>query len=89
MEKRDLLIMEQVKTIEETDPEFAELIKYAVNINSASPRSIIINGENQVFKRTLSGYYNEIPGNPLPRRNDPCICGSGKKFKKCCLEVNV
>jgi SWIM/SEC-C metal-binding protein len=19
------------------------------------------------------------------RRNDPCICGSGKKFKKCCL----
>ena len=21
----------------------------------------------------------------LPGRNDPCICGSGKKFKKCCL----
>ena len=19
-----------------------------------------------------------------PQRNDPCICGSGKKFKKCC-----
>ena len=19
-----------------------------------------------------------------PGRNDPCICGSGKKFKKCC-----
>ena len=20
-----------------------------------------------------------------PRRNDPCICGSGKKFKRCCI----
>ncbi|MGB1270994.1 MAG: PBPRA1643 family SWIM/SEC-C metal-binding motif protein [Endozoicomonas sp.] len=20
----------------------------------------------------------------LPGRNDPCLCGSGKKFKKCC-----
>jgi hypothetical protein len=25
------------------------------------------------------------PGQKLPGRNDPCICGSGKKFKKCCL----
>jgi hypothetical protein len=23
---------------------------------------------------------------PLPGRNDPCRCGSGKKYKKCCLE---
>lgn len=23
-------------------------------------------------------------GYKLPRRNEPCICGSGKKFKKCC-----
>jgi hypothetical protein len=22
---------------------------------------------------------------PMPGRNDPCPCGSGKKFKKCCL----
>lgn len=21
-----------------------------------------------------------------PGRNDPCCCGSGKKFKKCCLD---
>ena len=25
------------------------------------------------------------PGQKLPGRNPPCICGSGKKFKKCCL----
>jgi len=23
-----------------------------------------------------------------PKRNDPCICGSGKKYKKCCLDKN-
>jgi hypothetical protein len=25
-------------------------------------------------------------GQKLPGRNAPCICGSGKKFKKCCLQ---
>lgn len=25
------------------------------------------------------------PGQKLPGRNHPCICGSGKKFKRCCL----
>lgn len=23
----------------------------------------------------------------LPNRNDPCPCGSGKKYKNCCMEV--
>ena len=26
------------------------------------------------------------PGSPKPGRNDPCPCGSGKKFKRCCIE---
>jgi hypothetical protein len=26
-----------------------------------------------------------LPGQKLPGRNEPCICGSKKKFKKCCL----
>lgn len=25
------------------------------------------------------------PGNKVPGRNEPCFCGSGKKYKKCCL----
>jgi len=25
------------------------------------------------------------PGQKLPGRNDPCVCGSGRKFKRCCL----
>jgi hypothetical protein len=23
---------------------------------------------------------------PVPGRNEPCHCGSGKKYKQCCLE---
>ena len=26
---------------------------------------------------------------PKMGRNDPCLCGSGKKYKKCCLGVAV
>jgi len=24
--------------------------------------------------------------NPKIQRNEPCICGSGKKYKKCCIK---
>lgn len=27
-----------------------------------------------------------VSGKPTLGRNDPCACGSGKKFKKCCLQ---
>jgi hypothetical protein len=27
----------------------------------------------------------ETPASKKVGRNDPCLCGSGKKFKKCCL----
>jgi uncharacterized protein YecA (UPF0149 family) len=33
----------------------------------------IRNRESQVIKKTI------------PERNDPCPCGSGKKFKNCCI----
>jgi uncharacterized protein YecA (UPF0149 family) len=26
----------------------------------------------------------QLPAKPETGRNDPCSCGSGKKFKKCC-----
>jgi uncharacterized protein YecA (UPF0149 family) len=27
-----------------------------------------------------------IRAEPKIGRNDPCLCGSGKKYKKCCLD---
>ena len=32
-------------------------------------------------KDVLAAWFN---GGPWPGRNEPCLCGSGKKFKKCC-----
>ncbi|MBC8460331.1 MAG: SEC-C domain-containing protein [Deltaproteobacteria bacterium] len=29
--------------------------------------------------------FTPAPGQKLPGRNALCLCGSGKKFKKCCL----
>lgn len=35
------------------------------------------------FKRTKTVHAEKKPG-----RNDPCLCGSGKKYKKCCGKSN-
>jgi uncharacterized protein YecA (UPF0149 family) len=36
----------------------------------------------------VAGMLRETPATPVTRqkvgRNEPCPCGSGKKFKKCC-----
>lgn len=31
----------------------------------------------------------EMLDTPLPNRNDPCHCGSGRKYKSCCLRKDV
>ena len=33
----------------------------------------------------VRGQHNPVRVGPKVGRNDPCTCGSGKKFKKCCL----
>ncbi len=32
---------------------------------------------------------DHVPPTELPGRNDPCYCGSGKKYKKCCEEKDA
>jgi uncharacterized protein len=34
--------------------------------------------------RTLGPRIETVVKTATPGRNDPCVCGSGKKFKKCC-----
>lgn len=55
------------------------------------------NGQNGTHRETsqfhkregrwifLRGQHNPLRAGPKVGRNDPCSCGSGKKFKKCCL----
>jgi hypothetical protein len=37
--------------------------------------------------KTRAGYARQLTGHLAwpPERNDPCWCGSGNKYKKCCL----
>lgn len=37
------------------------------------------------FERRTQGNQDLIRATPKAGRNDPCPCGSGKKYKKCCL----
>jgi len=45
----------------------------------------------KIYKKHQKDYAPQLKRSPatkldkLPNRNDPCLCGSGKKFKKCCL----
>ncbi|MDO6705126.1 PBPRA1643 family SWIM/SEC-C metal-binding motif protein [Photobacterium sp. 1_MG-2023] len=40
--------------------------------------------ENTLALDTLLNKPKTITFEKTPNRNDPCSCGSGKKFKKCC-----
>lgn len=40
---------------------------------------------NRIKRNNLVQYLEA--GYPKPKRNDRCLCGSGKKFKKCCLPL--
>ena len=37
----------------------------------------------------ISEYPDIKTTNIIHKRNDPCPCGSGKKYKKCCMEKNI
>ncbi|MBN1130238.1 MAG: SEC-C domain-containing protein [Chitinispirillaceae bacterium] len=39
--------------------------------------------QEQVTNRAASGQHTIIKAGPQVGRNDPCPCGSGKKYKKC------
>lgn len=65
------------------------------NINTASANantSIAVNGGSAGQYADIETYMRQRRTKPIVRdynkigRNDPCPCGSGKKYKKCCLE---
>lgn len=44
------------------------------------------NNESRVMYKLDRVKVDPIKKKPKPGRNEPCPCGSGKKFKKCCLK---
>lgn len=67
---------------------FVELAKRmeADGVDMNSPRAMkkwVKDHEKQI-KEEQSGKVETVVKPPEPGRNDPCPCGSGKKYKKCC-----
>lgn len=45
-------------------------------------------------KEAMDNFYSLFKSKPytrlkLPNRNDPCTCGSGRKYKNCCMEIDI
>lgn len=73
---------EMIKNIQQ------DTVKILLNIRK---ENVIVHRE-QVAKPTQASHGDDAPKTPKKRetakvgRNDPCPCGSGKKYKKCCGE---
>ena len=47
--------------------------------------------QHEALKKFLkTGNYNDLYAPAITiGRNDPCHCGSGRKYKKCCLNKGI
>lgn len=69
-------VSEVVKFLHDSKPEVFGILKRRYNeVKSAS---------KEIIKKFGSNEKKEEPPNIKVGRNDPCPCGSGKKYKKCC-----
>jgi preprotein translocase subunit SecA len=60
------------------------LFKIQVARDSRIEERLAIKPSSVHYSRGESGVSQPVISNKKTGRNDPCICGSGKKYKKCC-----
>jgi uncharacterized protein len=65
--------------------EEVRVLQEAIPVNVRRIHSYWLSKRSLVTAQTLSA-PNTVVGMPKVGRNDPCPCGSGKKYKKCCLD---
>lgn len=75
------------------DKEIEERLLTA-QFKQAAGRHFVSGKQKNVQKEKLRGLartgdFNKITEKRGLGRNDPCICGSGKKYKKCCMFFTV
>lgn len=79
--------MEVINKIRKTNMTFEDLIAEFKPEQTYSSTTVL--EESEVFSKVIE-YISEqeeqdqLPAVPKVGRNDPCPCGSGKKYKKCC-----
>ena len=57
------------------------LTSYSLNLSDKALADLIVNSFSKIFNNTPIW---SIIKDKEPGRNEPCPCGSGKKYKKCC-----
>lgn len=45
--------------------------------------------DNVIPRKDRHGKFKEVQPSVLIARNSQCLCGSGKKYKKCCLNKSI
>ena len=89
--------MKRINEVLKTNYSFNELIKkyksYYLEHNMYSSATVLYT--SQAFSGTFD-FMETMMNRPAPAaipkdigRNDPCPCGSGKKYKNCCMKVGV
>jgi len=82
--------------IERTASEDTELLKRIAKQLSTGEYTSLFGRHHKRLKSLYRLYKKRYDVNPTPvhadrkvGRNDPCPCGSGKKYKKCCLGSSI
>ncbi len=70
--------------------EFAQALLKKIDLVLKSDKKFVerIKKHYKLFRTEIDKKYKKVPfiSQTIAGRNDPCPCGSGKKFKKCCLQ---
>jgi len=82
------------KEISTNDLLFIEVHKNCVYQINKTTGEFIVHGEIPKKEEPRPAPVKSIPmpialKEKIPQRNDPCICGSGKKYKHCCLNKEI
>ena len=56
-------------------------------------KEVIDKQQDNDYKKAMDNFHSLFKSKPctrlkVPSRNDPCTCGSGKKYKNCCMEID-
>lgn len=68
--------------LEQTDPELAEHLRLIANRQHPVVQSLVFDRKSTLYVKHNGNRV--VKWRKLPGRNEPCHCGSGVKFKRCC-----
>ena len=85
-ERRDAAIEEMQPALNMTDGEFAEFRQQIVlpMIQRHHEMFPAMHARAEQRSKPAGAVFSPTEDRPAARRNDPCPCGSGRKYKRCC-----